>query len=361
MRNVQEDFDWESYLEDNYSVRRVSGKNGLEIRICCPACGETKYKCYVNPSRNAFYCFKCDFRTGSRYNLLDFVAITENITKGQALLRLVREYKPVAPEEPSFTFGDPTHNSAVFLDANTPHFPEMKHISGLPEEAVKLEVEEGNKYWEYVKSRGFTEEHLRATNLHYIPDRRVPFYDSEGKFRGNLGNRIVIPIYGQDGALVSWLARTISSGESHKYLNAPGSDLSKTVWPFSLPYPGAPVVLVEGVIDALGVRQVPDTAAYATFGKRISKEQIQLLKCWGVQEVVLWYDKKDAHKEMISEVERLKMHFREVYVLDLSNWPKDKDPGSFLSDTQGTAMIKDTLEKRISVYSLEYEQWKMAF
>ncbi len=360
IRNVKENFDWESYLSEHYDVKHVDGKNGPEIRICCPSCGDTQHKCYVNPERRAFYCFKCSFRTGHEYDLFDFVALTEGITKGQALLRVLREYKPLAPDGGTAPFDESEEDNTDRLGRGQSPVT-LRFLSGLPDKAYKLTVEDGNPFWEYVKARGFTDAHLAATNLHYVPARQVPVYDSAGKLRGNLGRRILFPVYGPDGQLVSWLGRTIADNDKlPKYFNAPESDLSKTLWPYSTPF-SSTVVLVEGIIDALGVRQVGGLSVYATFGKRVSNEQIQVLKHWGVDSVVLWYDKKDACKEMISEVERLKMQFKSVFVLDLRDWPSDKDPGSFLSDPVGIDLIKATLEKKINVYSMDYERWKTSF
>jgi DNA primase len=360
IRDIKEEFDWESYLDFNYSTRMVNGKNGTEIRICCPNCGESKYKCYVNPSRSAFYCFKCPFRTGSKYDLFDFVALTESITRGQALLRLLGEYKHCAPEDSrEAPFGEVEQNKSLWGDSTKSSWPDLREIDGLPGNAYKLEPEEDNPYWKYLQGRGFQEEDLSICNVHYVPSRFVPVYDSTGKFKGNLGKRIVFPVYGPDGKLVGWQARrgTAKVSSSPKFLNAPETDISKTLWPFSTPFTSR-VTLVEGIIDALAIRRVEKEAAYATFGKKISREQIQILKKWGVTEVILWYDKSDAGKDMEQAIETLKMNFKEVYVVDFSNWPDDKDTGDFL---ENPGIIQETLNKKINVYSLEYERWKLSF
>jgi len=345
IRDVKEDFDWEYYVDSHYSAKRVEGRNGLELRINCPSCGETKYKCYVNPDRGAFYCFKCDFKTGN-FDLFDFVSLTEGITRGQALIRLVREHKPLTPEE-----------FVVPEEKLPPKASPIRMLDKLPEGCVPLAADPDNPFWQYVSSRGFTPNDLVATGLHYTPSVNLPVYDSKEKYRGNLGRRIVFPIYGGDSELIAWLARGISEKTSPKYFNCPESDIHKTVWPFSRSY-GESAVLCEGIIDALSIRRVAGQSAYATFGKRVSLAQIELLKHWGVTEVTVWYD-KDARRDTIKTVETLQMHFQEVFVPDLSSWPGDKDTGYFLSDIQGPAIIGVALEKRINTYSLEYERWKM--
>lgn len=353
LRQVKEDFDWKYYVESHYEVKYAQGKNGLELRVCCPHCGETGFKCYINPDRKAFYCFKCDFNVRN-YDLFDFVSLTEGISRGVALLNTIQEYKPRAPtdaEVESF-LQEPEESEASNVS-------NVRYLDGLPKEAVPLKAETGNVYWEYVQSRGFTKEDLRICNLHYVPIR-CPVYNKAGKYTGNLQHRILFPIY-HNRKLSGWIARSILDNGSGKYLNSPDTDISKTLWPFSKPY-GSEVVLVEGIIDALAVRRVSGVSSYATFGKRISEDQIQVLKQWEVESVVLWYDKKDALSDMKRAVEQLKMHFKQVFVLRLEDWPADKDAGNCLSDTRGTAMIEEALTQRINVYDpLEYAKWTRTF
>lgn len=357
IRRIKEEFDWEDYVETHYMPKRSpNSKNGLELRICCPNCGDTKYKCYINPELKAFNCYKCDFNIGN-YDLFHFISVTEGITRGQALLRCVREFTPTAPEElPDDLFE--REDKPKFL-TGTVRRQELPPC--VP--AASLAVAEIKKYQPqlaYLQARGFTVQDLKTCNIHFAPRTKTPIYNANNKFIGDINNRIILPIYYR-GYLAGWQARGILSSHTPKYINCPDSDISKTLWPFSPPK-GNSVVLVEGIIDALSVRRVEGVSAYATFSKAITQEQINILKEWKVTSVTLWWDKKDAQSEMETAVEKLKMQFSEVYVLDLSEWPKDKDTGNFLSDTNGSAIIKDTLNRRINVYSdLEYAQWTKSF
>lgn len=365
IQDLKNQFDWQSYVEDHYSVKYANGRNGLELRIPCPNCGEAKHKCYINPERKSFHCFKCDFVTG-KFDLFDFVSKTEGVTRGQALLLLLKRYKPVAPTEEDFLRYTASEDhvadqsSAGWSDVCDRVFKKTKrHLTKAStyEEMPAL-------YRDYLQSRGIQEKELLSLNL-YFPtnvDESIPVKNPvTSKITGDLRGRVIIPVYGPNGLVVSYQARDVTGTANLKYLTAPGSDLASTLWPYSLPYDGKSVVLVEGIFDALSVRRVEGASAYATFSKHISKDQIALLKKWGVENVTLWYDKRDAMKEMQRAVEILKMQFKNVYVLDLSNWPSDKDTGDFLSDTKGTANIRETLSKSISVYTLEYEKWKTTF
>lgn len=367
VRRIKESFDWEGYIEEHYSFKYANGKNGRELRICCPSCKETGYKCYINPERAAFNCFKCRFKTGKKYDLFDFVALTEGISGGQALIRLVLAYKPVAPEvdpTPQDTQDEPVGD--LFRPSSSLAFPPMKTLDGLPGACRPVRNSPTDEGWSYLSSRGFTEEDLSVTKAHFVAKRVSTVRGASGSYKGNLGRRVVFPVYGPEGKLVSWQGRLIDNDPQQlslsamprpKYLTAPDSDLSSTVWPFARPH-GDTAILVEGIIDALSVRRVPGASSYATFTKRISSAQIQILKVWEVKDVVLWFDKKDAMQEMQSAVEHLKMHFRDVYVLDLQGWASDKDAGDFLNEPDE---VEKALRSRINVYSLEYERWKHSF
>lgn len=356
LRRIKKHFDWEGYIEDNYVYKRAHGAHGEELRINCPNCGDRKYKCYINVEYGLFHCFKCDFsmKDGNK-DLFDFVAITEGISRGASITKLLISHRDLAPTEEEF------FSSLEDTEPQDPLPKGIRVLDSLPSDFAPVEAVAGDRYWEYVKDRGFTEEDLSVTNLHYTPSSSRPIYNEQGKYKGDIRSRIVFPIY-YEGKLASWLARSTGSDcPGPKYLNCPDTELSKTLWPYSLPY-SHEAVLVEGVIDALSVRRVKGVSAYATFGKSISKGQLDVLRKWGIMSVVLWYDKKDALDQMISMVETLKMRFHQVFVLDLSEWPDDKDTGDFLRFKSGPAIIEETLNKRINVYDeLEYARWKRTF
>ena len=73
---------------------------------------------------------------------------------------------------------------------------------------------------------------------------------------------------------------------------------------------------------------------------------------------MLWFDKKDAMDEMQAAVECLKMHFKQVHVLDLDDWSVDTDAGDCLANPK---LIEEALRRQISVYTLDYERWKYSF
>lgn len=356
---VQREFDWEDYVRANFDVKNTSSD---EIRLCCFSCGDTKFRLYVNPVKQKFNCFKCEF-SSRKYDTFDFVAKAENIPRSRAISRLLREYAQTTPDDPMFFIRQEEETAALAAQASAPS--PIKTISRLPKDALLLSErnEQSAKFWDYLISRGITEQEIKAVRFHYVPKDSSVLYDSKRKRRGDIGNRVIVPIYGGDNELVSWQARVIDPNyPGHdKYLAAPDSELAKTLWPYVRPV-GARAILVEGVLDSLACRRVAGISSYATFSKKISLEQMLRLKAWGVEEVVVFWDKKDAKNEIIRAIPELQMHFKRVYVSRMSTWPSNKDPGNMLAELHGADKIKEALEDLVDTYdSLEFGKWQLTW
>lgn len=351
LKQVASNFDWKDYVESHFSIKYAS--NG-ELRINCPSCGDSKFKCYVNTDKGLFNCFKCDFKTG-KYDVFDFVARTEDLSKGAVIQRLLLEYRPTTPDNLEDAVA--SLMSKKIQEATRG----VRTLTSLPNGAIPLKEGVGPEFWAYLTQRGFTKEEILGSSIHYIPANSLPIFSKDKKV-GDIGRRVMWPIYGADHKLVSWNARTIDPNYAgpDKYLNAPDSDQSKTFWPYVRPH-AEEAVLVEGIIDATAVRRVQGVSAYACFGKHVSKEQVAILKSWGVKDVVIFFDKRDAKKEIIRNADELNTSFRNVYVLWQKDWPKGIDAGDCLKLQEGTDMIRNVLQDRVLVGSLRYAQWKLEY
>lgn len=354
IRRVKQAFDWETYVRDNHQVKSTASS---ELRIDCLHCIDRKKKLYINPDKGVFFCQKCVFNS-KNFDLFDFVAKSEGITRVQAMTKVIREYGQVTPDD------DELEERIQEEGISTPVglISAIKTLDKLPEGLNKLEeiTPQNAKYWKYLVDRGLTKAEILAVGFYCTSLSRLPVYDSNGKYRGDLANRIVVPIYGGRNALVSWQGRLVSSGKDPmKYLSAPESEMAKTVWPYIPPH-GTHAVLVEGIYDALAVRRVPKTSAYATFTKKISFEQMVRLKTWGVEEVTLFWDKSDASREMIKAVKDLQLNFKKVYVPWLKDWPADKDAGNMLADSDGSDKIMKALSDVVDTsHDLEFAKWQI--
>ena len=357
---MKDDFDWDAYLRSNFQVKQTSSS---ELRICCFACGDTDYKLYVNPTKRKFQCFKCGFTSG-KYDVFMFVAKAEGIPKAKAMSRLISEFGAVTPEDDEFVLALQKQDLEAPVSAK---LTAIKPLKSLPPQAILLSsrTEESAPFWDYAISRGLTSDEILSMRLHYVPNTKpAVVYGSDGRRKGDIANRILWPVYGGDRELVSWQARIIDPDHKghDKYLSAPESELSKTLWPYVKPTSNR-VVLVEGVLDCVSVRRAYSNT-YATFSKKVSPEQMLRLKLWGVKEIVLLWDKKDAKKDMERAVKDLQMFCDRVFVSHMRGWPKTQDAGSLLADPLGTDKIKRILDidQLVDTYdSLEYAKWSLMF
>lgn len=349
---VKREFDWESYVRDNYTVKSTSS---AELRIDCIRCTDNKKKLYVNPDKGVFFCQRCNFNS-KNFDLFDFVAETEGIPRGKAMARLIREYAQTTPEDEEFE--DQIHTAIANPEA-AQSLQSIKTLEAMPDGLLKLEgrTEQSERFWQYLCRRGLTEEEILAIRFHYTPAKTLPVYDSKDRYRGDLANRVVVPIYGGSNVLVSWQGRLIIPGDM-KYMSAPESEMAKTVWPY-VPPKDKHVVLVEGIYDCLAVRRA-GFSAYASFTKKISLEQILRLRAWGAEEVTLFWDKRDAYREMTRAVKELNMHFKRVHVPRLKDWPSDLDAGNMLADSDGADKLKKALSDIVDTYDdLEFARWQL--
>jgi DNA primase len=348
LRYVRVNFEWESYVQTHYAVK--TGGNS-ELRICCPSCDDSKFKCYINPDKKVFHCFKCDFTTKKRgKDVFDFVAITEGMSRTQAMNRLVMEYRPTTPEELADLFEEEREAQQVVYKVSS---------TTLPVEAVPVTEEGTPTAWAYLTSRGLTPTEItQVIQAHYIPQKTCVIYNAKGDRKGDIGHRVIFPIYGSGHVLVSWQARATQPVEGPKYLNTPDTDLVSTLWPYVPPRPDSVVVIAEGVLDATALRRLPSAfSGYATFSKHISQKQIDQLHLWGTKELVLFWD-PDATKEVVETAKRLSEDFT-IYVPDFTGWPKKYDCGDSLTDPRGVATVQGAIERRVKFGTLDFLKWEL--
>jgi DNA primase len=358
LRKIRKEFDYDDYVMEHYAVVKSTARG--ELRICCPHCADTKYKCYINNDKKLFNCYKCDFHTGN-YDVFDFVAITEGIPRGKAMMRLAQEFAPTTP----LTIEEIQQRALGLYEVEEDEPGEtssIKTIDSLPEFVYPLTSPSNlmeKPFWDYLMIvRGLTEKEVLDAKIHYVPLIQVPITNEVGNYIGNIGRRILFPVYGPGGSLISWQTRPIKENSGgQKYINCPNSEVNRTLWPFIPPHENW-VVLVEGILDCIAIRRlgVP-FSVYCTFGKKISHDQVKHLKVWGVNDVILFWD-VDAKKAMLHAIEDLKMKFS-VYVPDLSEWPKDYDPGKTMQVTDGLVCLEKALCNPIDVYSTDFVRWQM--
>jgi DNA primase len=370
LRKIRKEFDYESYCEQHYRVKTTARED--ELRVCCPACADTKFKLYVNNEKKMFNCYRCDFTSGNN-DVFDLVALTEGIPRGKAVLRLAHEHAPTTPLTIDEIIKKAMSTQYGVTEDESGETSKIKTIDCLPREAFPLTTpleRREQKFWDYlIKNRGMTEQEVLASKIHYVSAQKVPIYKVNGlgdnKYVGDIGRRVVFPVYGPGGGLVSWLSRPIRDDyNGPKYVNCPDSEINRTLWPMVNPHTDI-AIITEGIIDAISVRRLGSPfSAYSSFGKSLGYEQIKILKDMGVTAVILFWDPEER-AAMTKTVETLKMQFNEVFVPRFDEWPLGEyDAGDMIKpavneEFDGIVALEKALVDPIDVQSLEYVSWQI--
>jgi len=308
-------FSLENYLDDKGIDYQIHDSDShAEIAINCPEChnrGEPtpdrKKKCWINPEKATFYCYRCSFSGG----ILQLIKSISQCTFTQAI-KLVRG-KSINPLE---------HFELKLFD------PDLK-IKMHDEELELREIELPYGYQpidgpnEYLASRG-------------IPWQYAMRNDWGISTVGFTKDRIIVPTF-MEGKLVFWqarIARNELKEDEKKVLNPSGVSARSVLYNYDIAKKYETIILCEGFVDAVKIG--PD--AMATNGKNLHTNQLEWLLKTNAKTIILMWDldawndgktMRDGSKKPSSvekAVATLKMGFTDVRAVKM---PDAKDAGSY--------------------------------
>ena len=268
-------------------IENVLGKSHKRARenyaFNCPKCNHHKPKLEVNlhtdeNGQNPFECWVCGFKGRTIKSLLKQLQVPAE--QAYEILKYVRK-------------GDEVGYAPI-------------SVVELPKEFQPLYTATttsiiANKVKRYLYKRGFTDRDFLKYNIGYC---------TSGQYTG----RIIIPSYGENNQLNFFVARTFEDAY-HKYRNP---ECSKDIIGFeNLINWSQPIILVEGVFDAIAVKR----NAVPILGKTISKALIKRIVSSTVEDIYIALD-RDALKKALQYVEQFLNMGKKVYLVDM----QDKDP-----------------------------------
>ena len=178
--------DWiEQYISDD--IRHTG--SGNEIHICCPVCGDSRYRLYISLVTGQIYCHNCQFK-GTVVNLIQFI---EGISYNSARERFNNiKGNIILPDN----VGDALEKRLMGRG-----IPEVQKRSvPLPEEFQLISSSTNTvaqRARRYLAKRGITQKQIDQHQIGICAT-------------GQYANRIIIPIY-QEDELKFWVARAMSS------------------------------------------------------------------------------------------------------------------------------------------------------
>lgn len=268
-------------------LENILGKSHKRARenyaFNCPKCNHQKPKLEVNlhtneKGENTFACWVCGFKgktiksllkqlqvpAEQAYEILRFVRKGDEVGyRVENIVELPKEFKPIATA---------THTSVI-----------------------------ANKVRGYLYKRGFTDRDFLKYNIGYC---------TSGEYEG----RIIVPSYNESNQLNFFVARTFEDS----YFTYKNPECSKDIIGFeNLINWSQPIILVEGVFDAIAVKR----NAIPILGKSVSKALLIKLADSKVEDVYIALD-KDARKKAIQYVEQFLNMGKRVFLVDMP----EKDP-----------------------------------
>ncbi len=261
----------------------------------------------VDARSKLFYCFS----TGQGGSIFTFLQKMENISFVEAVRTLAQEVGVSLPHQSQGMQQEQKSESLLARDMLLRITKTFEHF---------FWGETGHAAREYMHSRGFEEDALRAFRVGYIPYDKYwlhKFLISKGYKATELANsglfsaryptislfshRIMFPIMGVDSSVLGFGGRLLM-GDGPKYINSPQTEIfykKRILYGLNYSIKGIKehkkVFLVEGYLDVLALHQAGVCAAVAPLGTAFTDEQAHILRTM-TSEVVMLFDDDEAGK-----------------------------------------------------------------
>jgi DNA primase len=162
----------------------------------------------------------------------------------------------------------------------------------------KLTQIEAKHALKFLRKRGLTLDDIVKYNIGFC---------KEGKY----GHRVIIPSYDEFGLLNYFIARDYTGQQLQKYKNPPIDAKSAIGWELYINW-DAPIILVEGIFDALTIKR----NVIPLFGKIIHEKLMKKLVLSTVNRIYIALD-PDAIKNALKYCEELMAYGKEIYLVEL--------------------------------------------
>lgn len=296
-------------------IENVLGKSHKRARenyaFTCPKCNHHKPKLEVNlhtneKGENPFECWVCGFKGRTIKSLLKQLQVPAE--QAYEILKYVRKGEEVG-YAPTTCVELPKEFQTLYTASITSHI--------------------ANKVKNYLYKRGLTDRDFLKYNIGYC---------TSGQYAG----RIIIPSYNANNQLNFFVARTFEDS----YFTYKNPQVSKDIIGFeNLINWSQPIVLVEGVFDAIAVKR----NAIPILGKSVSKVLLIKLADSKVEDVYIALD-KDARKKAIQYVEQFLNMGKRVFLVDMPE--KDPSEEGFVAFTHRIQQAEEMNFEKLLRYKL---------
>lgn len=341
-------------------------KAGSLLKGNCPFHQEKTPSFVVNPNKNIFKCFGC----GKGGDSVSFIMEHEKFNFPEALRYLANKYH-IEIEETQVSNED-----KQVQDEKESLLIALNYAAKFYQTQLN-ETEDGKAIGlSYFKERGFLDDTINTFQLGYSPDSYDTFYkqatkdgyseeillkaglikEKNGKHYDFFRDRVMFPIFNVSGKVVAFGGRMLKSAKPEnpnvynpKYINTAETDVyHKSQVLYGISHAKAEIrkhdvcYLVEGYTDVISLYQAGIKNVVASSGTALTKEQVQLIKRF-TQNMVILYDGDAAGVK--AALRGLDIVLEQGLNVKLVLLPDSEDPDSFVKKN-GTDATLDFIEKQ---------------
>lgn len=261
--------------------------SGIEWNGNCPMCGKSNHF-YMNSKNGLWSCKKCG-EEGNWFQYQRKVKIGFTIEEEET--NKIKNKIKIFGKLPNFLEDEKEEIKLEGLsgEENKKFIYKVLPTIELPNSFIDISKRKTPEAYNYIIKRRYSKGLIEKYDLMYGTS-------------GNYFNRIIIPVYLR-GRLKGYLGRWIDIPNykpEKKYRNSYGTDFSFLLGNYDFINKKKVVVICEGAFSSY---RIGFNSVYS-FGKKLSNEQIYLLKKKYVKEILLLYD-SDAKIEIVKIAEKL--------------------------------------------------------
>ena len=335
IRRVREESDIIRLITQHTQLRKV----GRSWKGLCPFHNEKTPSFTVNQENGRYYCFGCQAKGDSieflrEIDSLDFVAAVEMLAAQNGI--------PIRYTDKNESKSRNRRKELIKLVAEAVDFYNKKLID--------MDNPEVRPAREYLKQRGLDGDIAEKFSIGWAPDswdslsKHLSISNKDlvasglGGINKNGGqydffrNRILFPIFSEQGDPIAFGGRKLPDGEGPKYKNtSDGAEIySKSQILYGLNWAKEEagrvdeLVVCEGYTDVIGCHEAGISRAIATCGTALTKEHVRKMSRFA-KKVILAFDADNAGQSAAEKVYEWESEFDLLFkVADL---PKGQDPG----------------------------------
>lgn len=322
-------------------------KVGRHYKALCPFHKERTPSFYVSPEKQLAYCFGCHkggdhFKFIEEIEGLDFPGALKMLAEkaGVDLPKMPPQDKKKKSERDRLMI---LHEQAAnFYQRELENTSEGKKVlkylvkRGLEEKTIRLALlglapQSGNALYNHLLTNDFTRDEIIASGL--VIGRDI----EKNMFIDRFRLRLIFPIRNIAGNICAFGGRALKDGDEPKYLNSPETPIfHKSSFLYGLSEARGrireknEVVVVEGYMDALSVRQAGFANVVACGGTALTEEQLVILKRFS-SNIIFSFDRDNAGK--MATRRAIELGFKHELSPKVAVWLSDaKDPDECIKE-----------------------------